>query len=213
MKRIIILALFGALLLAAVPYVSAQAQSVKAGMPILITSCGQSPGPVMMKVILQKALGQNTTLNIDNKNTVSVQQSGPYELIPLATPSDLKLKPFKSLIIVMGASLKGMGAAGISIDDELKRVGALIDEAKKLKITVIGAHIEGLKRRAQGADAGDTTDEQSIDAVAPKSDILLVNKDGDGDGRFTNIAKAKNIPIILVEKNLDLLKECEKLFK
>ncbi|MGD0783213.1 MAG: DUF6305 family protein, partial [Candidatus Aminicenantales bacterium] len=166
MKKIAIPALFGALLLAAVPRVSAQAQPVKAGTPVLITSCGQSPGPVMLKVILQKA-------------------GIAYDLNPLAANADLKAKPFKSLIIVMGASLKGMGAAGISIDDELKRVGALIDEARKLKIKVIGAHIEGLKRRAQGADAGDTTDEQSIDAVAPKSDILLVNKDGDADGRFT----------------------------
>jgi hypothetical protein len=194
MKKIAILALFGALLLAAVPRISAQALPVKAGTPVLITSCGQSPGPVMLKVILQK---------------VGIA----YDLNPLAANADLKAKPFKSLVIVMGASLKGMGAAGISIDDELKRIGALIDEAHKLKITVIGAHIEGMKRRAQGADAGDTTDEQSIDAVAPKSDILLVNKDGDGDGRFTNIAKAKNIPLILVEKNLDLVKECEKLFK
>ena len=193
MKKKSILALFGALLLAAVPFVSAQAP-VKAGTPVLITSCGQSPGPVMLKVILQK---------------VGIA----YDLNPLAANADLKAKPYKSLIIVMGASLKGMGAAGISIDDELKRIGALIDEAHKLKITVIGAHIEGMKRRAQGADAGDTTDEQSIDAVAPKSDILLVNKEGDGDGRFTNIAKAKNIPLILVEKNLDLVKECEKLFK
>jgi hypothetical protein len=193
MKKISILALFGALLLAAVPFVSAQAP-VKAGTPVLITSCGQSPGPVMLKVILQK---------------VGIA----YDLNPLAAPADLKAKPYKSLIIVMGASLKGMGAAGISIDDELKRIGALIDEAHKLKIKIIGAHIEGMKRRAQGADAGDTTDEQSIDAVAPKSDILLVNKEGDGDGRFTNIAKAKNIPLILVEKNLDLVKECEKLFK
>ena len=136
-----------------------------------------------------------------------------YDLNPLAANDDLKIKPYKSLVIVMGASLKGMGAAGISIDDELKRIGALIDEARKLKIKVIGAHIEGMKRRAQGADAGDTTDEQSIDAVAPKSDILLVNKDGDGDGRFTTISKAKTIPLILVEKNLDLVKECEKLFK
>jgi hypothetical protein len=194
MKKIMILALFGALLLAVVPRLSAQIPAAKAGTPVLITSCGQSPGPVMLKVILQK---------------VGIA----YDLSPLAASADLKAKPYKSLIIVMGASLKGMGAAGISIDDELKRIGALIDEARKLKIKVIGAHIEGLKRRAQGADAGDTTDEQSIDAVAPKSDILLVNKEGDGDGRFSNIAKARNIPIILVEKNLDLVKECEKLFK
>jgi hypothetical protein len=193
MRKLALLILFGALLAAAGRPVFAQA-TVKAGTPVLITSCGQSPGPVMLKVILQK---------------VGV----PYELNPLAAPADLKAKPYKTLVIVMGASLKGMGAAGISIDDELRRVAALIDEARKLKIKVIGAHIEGMKRRAQGADAGDTTDEQSIDAVAPKSDILLVNKEGDGDGRFTNIAKAKSLPLILVEKNLDLVKECEKLFK
>ena len=47
MKKILLLTLFGALLLAAVPVVSAQA-TVKAGTPVLITSCGQSPGPVML---------------------------------------------------------------------------------------------------------------------------------------------------------------------
>jgi hypothetical protein len=152
----------------------------------------------MLKVILQK-LGLK------------------YELNSLATPADLKAKseagtPYKSLIIVMGASLKGMGAAGISIDDELKRSAELIDEARKEGIKIIGAHIEGMKRRSQGAAAGDTTDEQSIDAVAPNSDLLIINKEGDSDGRFTAISRARNIPIIVVEKNLDLLTELGKLF-
>ncbi len=109
--------------------------------------------------------------------------------------------------------MKGMGAAGISIDDELSRIGALIAEARKMKLTVIGAHIEGMKRRAQGADAGDTTDEQSIDAVAPLCDALIVLKDGNTDDRFTLIAKKKNIPLIEVEKNLDLVARLEKIFK
>jgi hypothetical protein len=140
-----------------------------------------------------------------------------YELNALATPADLKAKaqagtPYKSLVIVMGASLKGMGAAGISIDDELKRTAELIDEARKEGIKIIGAHVEGMKRRSQGAAAGDTTDEQAIDAVAPNSDLLIINKEGDSDGRFTTISKAKNIPMIVVEKNLDLVTELGKLF-
>ena len=189
------LALLAALLAAgAISLAAGQGAAPKASPPVLVTSCGQSQGPAMLNVILRR---------------VGVA----YDINTLATPQDLKTKPYKTLIVTMGSSLKGMGAAGISIDDELKRIGALIDEAHRLKIKVIGAHIEGMKRRAQGADAGDTTDEQSIDAVAPKSDILLVNKEGDGDGRFTTIAKAKNIPLILVEKNLDLVKESEKLFK
>jgi hypothetical protein len=70
-----------------------------------------------------------------------------------------------------------------------------------------------MKRRAQGADAGDTTDEQSIDAVAPKSDILLVWKDGNADGRFTSIAAAKKLALLEFEKQLDMVKVCETLFK
>jgi hypothetical protein len=179
-------------------FAAGQAQAPRAETPVLLASCGQSPGPVMLKVILHK-LGLS------------------YELNALATPADLKAKaqagtPYKSLVIVMGASLKGMGAAGISIDDELKRTAELIDEARKEGIKVIGAHIEGMKRRSQGAAAGDTTDEQAIDAVAPNSDLLIINKDGDSDGRFTTISKARNIPMIVVEKNLDLVTELGKLF-
>jgi hypothetical protein len=167
-------------------FAAGQAQAPKAETPVLLASCGQSPGPVMLKVILQK-LGLK------------------YELNALATPADLKAKaqagtPYKSLVIVMGASLKGMGAAGISIDDELKRSAELIDEARKEGIKIIGAHIEGMKRRSQGAAAGDTTDEQTID------------EEGDSDGRFTTISKARNIPMIIVEKNLDLVTELGKLF-
>jgi len=106
-----------------------------------------------------------------------------------------------------------MGAAGISIDSELARCVELIEEAKKQEITIIGAHIEGMKRRAQGASAGDNTDEQSIDTVAPHSDLLVVNEDGNKDNRFTIIAEAQNIPMILVQKNLDLLEEFGKLYK
>jgi hypothetical protein len=112
----------------------------------------------------------------------------------------------------MGASLKGMGAAGIAIEDELARAAALIAEARKLGVKVIGAHIEGMKRRSQGAAAGDTTDEQSIDAVAPNSAILLVLKEGNADGRFTVISQAKAIPLVEFERTLDLIPTLEKLF-
>ncbi len=84
--------------------------------------------------------------------------------------------------------------------------------SQKEGVTVVGAHVEGMKRRSQGASAGDTTDEQSIDAVAPNSQLLLVNKDGDSDGRFTAIAKAKNIPLIEVDKNVDLIKELAHIY-
>jgi len=197
MKKIIILA--GLLVGLTLQSGFLQAQDTpRAEGPVLLTSCGQSPGPAIIKVVLQR-LGL------------------PFDLEPLATASLLQKKkeagqPYGSVIIVMGASLKGMGAAGISIDDEIKRISRLIEEARQQGIKVIGAHVEGLKRRAQGAAAGDTTDEQSIDAVAPASDILLVNKEGNSDGRFTAIARSKKIPLIEVEKNLDLMAELSKIY-
>lgn len=176
-----------------------QAQAPKASPPILLTACGQSPDTSTMKVVIQKS-------------------KIPYDLVELATVQDLANKkssgtPYKTIIILMGASLKGMGAAGISIEDEIKRTSELIDAARRDKIMVIGAHIGGMKRRAQGAAVGDNTDELSIDAVAPKSDMLIVLKEGNEDGRFTVISKLKKIPMIEVEKNLDLIPEIERLFK
>jgi hypothetical protein len=175
-----------------------QAQEARAELPVLVTSCGQSIGPTTIKVVLQRL-------------------KMAYDIDPLATPETLRAKakagtPYKSLIITMGASLKGMGAAGIEIEDELARAAALIAEARKEGIKIIGAHIEGMKRRSQGAAAGDTTDEQSIDAVAPNANILLVLKEGNSDGRFTVISQAKKIPLIEFEKTLDLIPALEKLF-
>jgi hypothetical protein len=180
------------------PTAAGQAAAAKAELPVLITSCGQSNGPTTIKIVLQRL-------------------KMPYDIDPLATPETLRAKatagtPYKSLIITMGASLKGMGAAGIEIEDELARASALIAEARKSGVKIIGAHIEGMKRRAQGAAAGDTTDEQSIDTVAPASDILLVWKEGNADGRFTTISQAKGIPLIEFEKTLDLIPTLEKLF-
>ncbi len=188
-----------ALVFALVPAAfAAQTQEAKAELPVLVTSCGQSIGPTTIKVVLQRL-----------KMT--------YDIEPLATPETLQAKakagtPYKTLIITMGASLKGMGAAGIEIEDELARAAALIAEARKSGVKIIGAHIEGMKRRSQGAAAGDTTDEQSIDAVAPNSDILLVLKEGNSDGRFTAISQAKKIPLVEFEKTMDLIPALEKLF-
>jgi hypothetical protein len=179
---------------AAAGIVLAQAAAPKASPPVLIASCGQSGAPDTLNVFFRK-------------------MAIPYDVVAMATPKDLAAKPYKTLIITMGASLKGMGAAGVSIDDELKRTGELIEAARRAKIKIIGAHIEGMERRAQGAEAGDTTDEQSIDLVGPSSDILFVRKDGNSDNRFSIIAAAKKIPMIAFEKYLQIPAELDKLFK
>jgi hypothetical protein len=161
-----------------------------AELPVLITSIGQSPGPVYFRVFMNR-LGYDFVFN------------------SLATVEDMAAGhegggPFRSIIIVTGASGKGMGAAGISIEDELTRAERLIAQARSLGLTIIGAHIEGMERRAQGAAPGDNTDELSIDAVCPNADILLVMEEGNEDGRFSDIATDASIPIVLFEKLTNL---------
>lgn len=175
---LVVLALLSVPLLAQVP--------PKAQSPVLITSCGQSPGANSMNVLARRA-GVDYTLKED------------------ATAKDLAAKKYRTLIIVTGASLKGMGAAGVSIEDELKRTEALIAEARRQGMTVVGAHIEGMARRAQGAAPGDNSDEMSIDAVCTKATFMIVRKDGNEDGRFTALSKAKKIPLVLFDKNLELV--------
>ena len=187
--RPLILALGVALALAG----AAPAPAQQAETPVRVTSCGQSPGPLRLTVFMKR-------LQI------------PYDLKEDAAVKDLSAKPYKTLIVVTGSSLKGMGAAGVSIDDEVKRVAALIAEAKKKGIVVVGAHVEGMERRARNAAPGDNSDETSIDTVCPKSNFMIVRKDGDEDGRFTTLSKKYGIPVVFFEKNVEIQDVLKKVF-
>ena len=182
---LVLLAAAGSAFAQAAKPAPAPAAAAKAQAPVLLTSCGQSPGAVTVGVFLRRL-----QVEYDLKDTGSVK--------------DLAAKPYKTLIIVTGSSLKGMGGAGVSIDEELARAGSLIAEAKKRGITIIGAHVEGMERRAKNAAPGDNSDEMSIDAVCPKSTFLIVRKDGDEDGRFTTLGKKANIPVVFYERSLEL---------
>ncbi len=168
----------------------AQEAPLTAELPVLLTSCGQSPGPGRVRFFL-------TRLDLE------------HEFLEQATAQDLidgteAGTPFGAVIIVVGASLKGMGAAGVSIQDELERTAALIEETRRRELTLICAHVEGMARRAQGAAPGDNSDELSIDAVCPASDLMIVRQDGNEDRRFSTISESQGIPLILFEKNMEL---------
>ena len=177
---------------------SAQTPPVTAELPVLLTSCGQSPGPTRIEFFLNR-------LELE------------HEFLDMATAQDLADRlasgnPVRTVIIVTGASLKGMGAAGVSMREELARTEALIAEAKRQGLTLIGAHVEGMARRAQGAAAGDNSDEQSIDAVMPFTDLMIVRQDGDEDRRFSIISENDGVPLILFEKNMEMSDVLERVF-
>jgi len=153
-------------------------------LPLVVTTAGQSPGALMVFVLAKR-------VNV------------PCDREDLLTAQMLKDKaeagePYKTLLITTGTSMKGMGAAGVDIDLELKRIEEVITEAKAQNITIIGAHIEGPARRV------DETDAASIRTVIPESDILLVRNDSNEDGYFTDAAQELDIPLISYEKTTEL---------
>ena len=117
--------------------------------------------------------------------------------------------PYQTVIFAVGASLKGMGASGLTVDTEVKRVTEIIQFCKQNKIFVIAVHAGGQsKRGAAGSD-----NEKMIDAVMPFADYIIALKDGNKDGRFTRIAKEKGIPISIVDYALGIVGLMKKAFE
>lgn len=140
--------------------------------PILITSAGQSADLKLVKLLAKR---QN--LNAET------------EL--LATKDHLK--GVKTLVIVPGFSSKGLGAAGISQQDEIKRVEALVKVAIENNIPIILVHVGGKARRFGQSD-------DFCKIIADNAKSMIVLKQGNEDMFFTKIAETINVPIVEVDK-------------
>jgi len=178
--------------LSLISFATEQPSIPKVELPLAVTTCGQSPGALMVWVLCK-------------------QIKLPCDRADLLKAEDLKSKaeegnPYKTLIITTGTSMKGMGAAGVDIDYEVARIKAVIDEAKKEGILIIGAHIEGMARRV------DATDAASIATVIPESKLLLIREDSNEDGHFTKAAEEQGVPIITFKETLDLSDIFKQLF-
>ncbi|MDD5088154.1 MAG: DUF6305 family protein [bacterium] len=144
--------------------------------PILLTSCGQSADVLMMKTLLAR-------------------DSLSFEFLPSATAENLP--NMGSLLIVLGGSSKGLGAAKISEADEIARVTALTAAAEAAGIPILAAHIGGLNRRGPLSDPFNRLG-------AEQSSRLVVVKGGDDDGFFAKIAAEKSIPLDTLNTALDV---------
>jgi len=152
--------------------------------PALITSAGQSGDAPIATMLFKKA-----------------EIAATYE--KLATEKNLDGP--KTLVLVLGASMKGLGAAGLDADKENARIAALIAAAQKKGIAILGLHVGGAARR------GDLTD-QMVGTFLPSAKAAIIVKSGNKDGLFSKICKDKNIPLQEVEKTLDAVEPLKKLF-
>jgi hypothetical protein len=167
------------------------AKPPKGSLPLLITNAGQGSGAKMSRVLLQKT-GVVTDFEYNAEPTVA----------------DLQKKSYKTMFVVIGSTAKGLGASGITIDQEIERLNAMIAEARKQKIQVVAILLEGKARRGKPGGA----DERCIDAIAPFAQYLVVKKDGNEDGRFDAIAKKTGAPLTLIDDAIDFSEVVKQMY-
>lgn len=164
----------------------------QAGEPLLITNAGQGPGGKMGRLLISRA---------------QVVENYDYNAEP--TPEDLTAKDYKSLFVVIGSSAKGLGASGITIAEEIARLDKMMAEAKDLGMQIFAIHIEGEARRGKEGSAN----EQSIDAIAPHADHIIVVKASNKDDRFTDIADNNDIPLTILDQPMDFISAVKEMYK
>ena len=171
-----------------------------AKLPVLTTSAGQSADVETINVIMEQAGAGYDYCDVPTaeilKDGVGLggrESADTGFHVEITTDLDTYPEgtPYKTIIFAVGASLKGMGASGLTVDAELKRLKALIEYCQKNDVFIIAVHAGGeSKRGASGSD-----NEKMIDAVAPFADYLIVVEDSNKDGRFTKFAEEKKIPL------------------
>ena len=160
---------------------SAFAETISCEAPALITSAGQSMEVKMVQMLCNK-------IGLENKcdNLAAVNM----------------LKGAKTLIIVPGVSLKGMGTAGVDIGSENSRIAELGQRAKVDNIKVLVIHTGGHIRR-------DPINDPIIEKTLDVADYAIVCGDGNQDSFFNTKCDALGIPLMELD-NVSKLPETLK---
>lgn len=153
--------------------------------PIFVTSFGQSTDAAMLDTVMGR---------------VGVE----YKYSTNATADDIE--GYKTVIIAVGASTKGLGAAGISEADETARAKAIMDKLQAEDVEVICCHIGGSGRRGTLSDV-------FADMVMAQCSYIVLKEDANFDGKFTDYAAAHNIPISLIYATKDTVTVFSDLLK
>lgn len=153
--------------------------------PVLLTSVGQSADYEMVKTMLDKS-----GIKYDKQGMATSENIGEA----------------KTLLLAVGGSSKGLGAAGIDANGEIARVKELVDAADEKGLTIIAVHVGGEARRGDLSDV----------FIAPsfvKADYAIVVKDGDKDGLMAGLAADAGIPIDIVDSMADVVGKLGAAFK
>jgi len=150
-----------------------QGRAAFADSPAVLTSVGQSADIEMVRVLLTRS-------GIPFRANAQIRADG------LETGDN-------TLILVLGGSSKGLGAAGVSVEEDLTRSIALVDRARSMGMQIIAIHVGGNPRRGPLSDG-------FINFAVPVADYFIFVADGDRDGLLTNLANGANVPLSRVDR-------------
>ena len=153
--------------------------------PVFVTSFGQSTDAAMLDTVM-KRIGVDYVYN--------------------ATATAEAMKGYKTVIIAVGASTKGLGAAGISEADETARAKAIMEYINSNEIEVICCHIGGSARRG-------TLSDLYSDMVMEKASLIVLKEDANFDYKFTKYAEEHKKPISLIYATKDALTVFTEIFQ
>ena len=152
--------------------------------PVAMTNPGQSP-----EIAIVGLLARRANIEITTENFMKVEG----------------LEGMKTLILIIGASGKGLGSAGVDLNSEVNRAKSLIQTAKEKGIRIIGMHLGGSERRGENSMV-------MIDLITPECEYVVVREDGNEDGYFTKLCEDNNIPLTLLTKTTEVTGVLEALF-
>lgn len=182
----------------------------KSPMPVLFTSAGQCPQLDVLSMVADLA---KVKYDLSRMPSVAMLAKGVGmdKSKNVTVNTDLKKypygTPYKAVFITMGASMKGMGAAGIDSDFENKRVEEVVSWFRKQGLFMVGVHVAGEDRRYHYLSEG------MIDRVAPYCNLLIIANDSNKDGRFTKISNEKKIQMVLIDTEFDMVDILAEMFK
>ncbi len=156
--------------------------------PYVLTSAGQSADFQMVKTML-------------NMNKVE-----DFKEEALLTPENMP-EEVGAIIIVIGGSSKGLGAAGIDANQELERIQSVIDFAKEKEIAILAMHIGGTARRGELSD-------KFIEPVVAAADACIVVEDANtADKLFDTLAEKYGVPTTYAANKSAVLTALQEVLK
>ena len=152
--------------------------------PIILTSVGQSADVNVVQTLLKKC-----EIDSDLNATVTADDLGSY----------------KTLVLAIGGSSKGLGAAGVDENQELDRVKSVIAKAEEQGMTIIAIHIGGSARR------GTLSDKFIPDALAA-ADAAIIVSEGDSDGFMKGIVTENGVATAFIDNQVGAVEPLKTIF-